>query len=113
MNFKFPSSYRIRQRKEFEQAFKNKALTNKWFTIYSVNNNHEYARLGMIVSKRTMAKSVSRNYAKRLIRETFRLKANDLPAVDFFVRIRKNLTVALASEAKEALLNLLTGAKQL
>lgn len=111
MSFVFPSSQRIRQSKEFEQAFRHKGLTNKWFTIHLVNANREFARLGMVVSKRTMAKSVSRNFAKRLIRETFRLNSSELPALDFVVRIRRNLTKKSTIEARSALLELMQSAK--
>lgn len=111
MRFLFPSSYRIRQRKEFEQAFSNKAVTNKWFTIHLVNSDHTFPRLGMIVSKRLMSKSVSRNFAKRLIRETFRLHSANLPAKDFVVRIKRGLTTNSSSEAKEALLQLMLSTK--
>lgn len=58
-----------------------------------------------------MAKSVSRNYAKRLIREAFRLNSFQLPALDFVVRIRRSLTKETSAEAKTALLQLMLSAK--
>jgi len=108
----FPSSYRIRQSKDFEHAFRHKSLVNKWFAIHLVASNRAFARLGMVVSKRTMAKSVSRNYAKRLIRETFRLNLTDLPPLDFVVRIRRSLTKESSNEARIALLELMLSAKK-
>lgn len=107
MPFSFPYCQKIRQRKEFERAFVNKPLTNKWFTIYLLDSKLEYPRLGMVVSKRTMPKSVSRNYAKRLIREIFRLNSSNLPAQDFIVRIRRSLSKETSFEAREALINLM------
>lgn len=112
MTFAFPSSRRIRQSKVFLQAFRHKGLTNKWFTIHLVDSKHELARLGMVVSKRTIPKSVSRNFAKRLIRELFRLNSSKLPAFDFIVRIRRNMTEDSVTEAKEALLQLMLSAKK-
>jgi ribonuclease P protein component len=109
VRFYFPSSHKIRQRRDFEQAFVNKGLTNKWFTIYLVDSKHKYPRLGMVVSKRTMSSSVSRNYAKRLIREVFRLNSSTLPELDFVVRIRRNLTKESSSEARVALIKLMRG----
>lgn len=111
MRFVFPSSYRIRQSKDFVLAFRQKGLSNKWFIIYKNDNNHDVARLGMVVSKRTMAKSVSRNFAKRLIREIFRLNHAILPACDFVVRIRRNVTSETSIEARSALLQLLLSTK--
>jgi len=112
VTFAFPSSRRIRQSKVFIQAFRHKGLTNKWFTIHLVDSKHELARLGMVVSKRTIPKSVSRNYAKRLIRELFRLNSSKLPALDFIVRIRRNMTENSATEARDALLHLMLSAQK-
>jgi ribonuclease P protein component len=109
VDFTFPSSHRIRQSKEFVQAFSNKGLTNKWFIVYIINNNHQNPRLGMVVSKRIMPKAVSRNFAKRLIREVFRQNANNLPERDFFVKIRRSLSKSTSNEAKVALSQLLLG----
>lgn len=49
-------------------------------------NELGHARLGMIVSRRLFSRSVDRNRMRRLIRETFRLSANGLPALDLVVR---------------------------
>lgn len=111
MSFTFPPNHRIRQSREFELAFSNKAVTNKWFTIHIVNSEHAFPRLGLVVSKRTMPKSVSRNFAKRLIRELFRLHSSELPAKDFVVRIRRSLTKDSSIEAKQALLQLMRDTK--
>ena len=112
MTFAFPSGRRIRQSRVFLQAFRHKGLTNKWFTIHLVDSKQELARLGMVVSKRTIPKSVSRNFAKRLIRELFRLNSSKLPALDFIVRIRRNMTKDSATEAKVALLQLMLSAQK-
>jgi ribonuclease P protein component len=106
-HFIFPPSHRIRQSREFELAFSAKAISNKWFSIHVVNGEHESPRLGMVVSKRVMPKSVSRNFAKRLIRELFRLHSAELPAKDFVVKVRKSFNTASSGEAKLALLQLM------
>jgi ribonuclease P protein component len=111
VSYGFASKQRIRQSKDFEQAFRQKSLSNKWFSIYLVDRNNEIARLGMVVSKKTIAKSVYRNYTKRLIREIFRQNSSKLPALDFVVRIRRILTKETASEARSALLQLILSAK--
>jgi ribonuclease P protein component len=111
INQSLPSRCRIRQRKDFEQALRNNALTNKWFAVHLVDTANGYARLGMIVSKRTMPKAVARNFAKRLIRECFRQNLTVLPALDFVIRIRRNLTQNTSLEARIALIALLLAAK--
>jgi ribonuclease P protein component len=111
VKYAFPPDRRVGQSKVFEQAFRHKGLINKWFTINLVDSKHDLARLGMVVSKRTIPKSVSRNYAKRIIRETFRHNSSNLPALDFIVRIRRGLPKGSSVEAKAALLELLLTTK--
>lgn len=111
MRFTFSSSQRIRQSNEFEQAFRNKAHNNKWFAIHLRESKLEFARLGMVVSKRTIPKSVHRNVAKRLIREVFRNNSALLPALDFVVRIRRKLAKDSSVEARTALLQLMLSIK--
>jgi ribonuclease P protein component len=111
INQSLPSRCRIRQRKDFELALKNSGLINKWFAVHLVNTANGYARLGMVVSKRTMPKAVARNFAKRLIRECFRQNLTVLPALDFVIRIRRNLTQNTSLEARTALIALLLAAK--
>lgn len=113
MNFAFTSSQRIRQSKNFELAFKQKAYSNKWFSIHLLESKLKFARLGMVVSKRTMAKSVHRNYAKRLIREIFRINSPQLPALDFVVRLRRKLTLDNSADARSALIELMLSAKNI
>lgn len=105
--FIFPPSHRIRQRSEFELAFSTKAISNKWFSIHVVDNTHGSPRLGMVVSKRIMPKSVTRNFAKRLIRELFRLHSAELPVKDFVVKVRRNFNSPSSDEAKLALFQLM------
>jgi ribonuclease P protein component len=112
VNYGFASRQRIRQSKDFEQAFRQKSLSNKWFSIYLADSTNEIARLGMVVNKKTVAKSVHRNFTKRLIREVFRQNHSKLPALDFVVRIRRLLTKETANEARSALLQLMLSAKQ-
>ncbi len=111
MSFAFRDCNRIKESKDFLQAFRHKGFTNKWFTINIVDSKHNVPRLGMVISKKVIAKSVSRNLAKRLIREIFRHHSEELPPLDFIVRIRRKLTIHYCLEAREALLELMLSAK--
>ena len=110
-NLSFPSRCRIKQRKDFEQALRSESMINKWFVLHLFKTVNNYARLGMVVSKRTMPKAVPRNFAKRLIRECFRHNLSGLPSQDFVVRIRRNLTHENSHEARSALTALLLATK--
>lgn len=72
--------------------------------MHIAQNTTGQARLGLIVSKRVMAKAVTRNFVKRHIREVFRLQANQLPALDFVVRARRKISTEEVKQAREALL---------
>lgn len=111
MSFEFNSSQRIRESKCFKDAFRTKGALNQWFIINTVNTQHGFARLGMVITKRIIPHSVYRNIAKRLIRETFRIHASNLPPLDFVVRIRRNLTKESSNEARTALLQLMLSIK--
>ena len=109
--FAFYSNKRIRQSSVFVQAFQHKPLSNKWFSIYLTQSNFEFARLGMVISKKTIPKSVARNVAKRMIREVFRHHSSKLPALDFVIRIRRNVSKINSVEARMALLELMLSSK--
>jgi len=111
VTFTFASNQRVRQSSVFEHAFRHKGLTNKWFAIHLKDSNQEFARLGMVVSKKLIAKSVCRNHAKRLIRDLFRLNSSKFPALDFIIRIRRKLPKESSGEARAALLQLMLSAK--
>ncbi|MBI5435873.1 MAG: ribonuclease P protein component [Nitrosomonadales bacterium] len=98
---------RIRQRTEFEQAFRAECLTNKWFAVYVRKNQSGFARLGIVASKRTMPKAVSRNLAKRLIREAFRRGFSAGCALDVVVRVKRQINPENSTEGRLALVQLL------
>lgn len=45
------------------------------------------ARLGLVIAKKMLKKSVDRNRVKRVVREQFRLCRNSLPPYDLIVRL--------------------------
>jgi len=98
---------RIRQRAEFERAFRAERLTNKWFVVYVRKNESGFARLGIVARKKTMPKAVSRNFAKRLIRETFRCGFPAGSALDVVVCAKRQLGPENLAEGRLALVQLL------
>ena len=97
---------RIRQQAEFKQVFRAKRLTNKWFVVYVRKNESGFARLGVVVSKKTMSKAVSRNFSKRLIREIFRREFPIENAVDIVVRAKLKISSENLIEGRLALVRL-------
>jgi len=75
--------------------------------IYVRENESGVARLGMVVSKKTMPKAVARNFAKRLVREVFRRNFPSEHALDVVVRARRQINPENAAEGRQALTQLL------
>ena len=103
----FPPARRIRQRTEFELAFRANRLTNKWFVVYARKNDNGFARLGLVVSKKTIPKAVARNFVKRLVREVFRRTFDVSHSFDIVVRARKQIYPENSAEGRQALKQIL------
>jgi ribonuclease P protein component len=61
-------------------------------------NDRAGARLGMAVSARAAGNAVNRNRIRRLIRESFRMHREELPAVDVLVTARAGCAQAANRE---------------
>ena len=60
--------------------------------MLAIAHNNQ-SRLGLVVSKKNISKSVERNRVKRLIRESFRKNKSQIPNLDVVVLIRKGIDV--------------------
>jgi ribonuclease P protein component len=78
--------------------------------VHTVQNQESFARLGIIVGKRTVQHAVARNFLKRLIRETFRRQQDRLAGYDVLVRARRRIEPADAILARAELSDLLDAA---
>lgn len=83
----FTRRQRLLKAVEFEVVFNHRcSWRTPLFQILTRPNDLGVARLGMVVSKRLLSRSVDRNRMRRKLRETFRLAAPNMPALDFVVR---------------------------
>ena len=79
----FPAARRLRRKWEFDQLYaRGKRLGNNHFGITVHPNDLGLARLGLAVASKPFGGSVPRNRIRRLIRESFRLRQHELPAVE-------------------------------
>jgi ribonuclease P protein component len=85
--FGFDKTRRLLKKSEYDFVFgkANKTATPE-FIILHRDNSLGYARLGLALSKKMVAKACQRNRLKRVIRESFRNRP--LPAMDIIFLAR-------------------------
>jgi ribonuclease P protein component len=71
---------------------------DRYFTILFHPNTLRQPRLGFAISKQKVRLAVGRNRLRRLVRESFRIRASALPPVDLVVMARDATTAAPNSE---------------
>lgn len=83
----FARRQRLLAAAEFEGVFNHRcSWRTPLFQILAKPNGLDIARLGMVVSRRLLSRSVDRNRMRRKIRETFRAASQSMPGLDLVVR---------------------------
>lgn len=85
--YAFNKTQRLLKKIDYDHVFEQakKIVTNEFIVLYRVNNLG-YARLGLALSKKMIAKAHDRNRIKRVLREGFR--QTSLPTVDMIFLAR-------------------------
>lgn len=95
--FSFNKTQRLLKKKDYDYVFEKakKIATNEFVVLYR-HNELGYARLGLALSKKMIAKAHDRNRIKRLLREGFR--HTQLPAIDLIFLARRGIAKQTNSE---------------
>lgn len=102
--YSFRSRHRLHAGREFDRAYNTGARTgDALFAVNAVPNGRGHARLGMSVATKTVGNSVKRNRLRRTIRELFRHRLPELPALDLVVTSRPGVLVASRDEVLASL----------
>jgi ribonuclease P protein component len=89
-SFSFEKSQRLLTKSDYNSVFtKAKKIVTGDFIVFYSENDLGFARLGLALSKKMLAKAHDRNRIKRLLREGFRHSA--LPSIDIIFLARQNL----------------------
>lgn len=96
---RFKRESRLLTARDFRFVFEDPKRTgSKYLTVLARANGHNYARLGLIVSKKTAKRAVDRNRIKRLARESFRLNQDLLRGLDVVVLAKRGISERENSE---------------
>jgi ribonuclease P protein component len=60
-------------------------LRDRHFILNAMPNDLGYPRIGLITSKKSLPKAVTRNKMRRCVREWFRANKQKLPSMDFVI----------------------------
>ncbi len=102
-----PAQVRLRRKREFDAAYaRGRRLGDGFFTVVVLANDVGAARLGMAVAVRVAGGAVRRNRIRRIIRESFRLHRQHLPARDLIVGAKPRAREAPAHLLRESLAGL-------
>lgn len=82
----FPRSSRLLKKGDYDKVFKNPVrVSAPGVVVLAIKNDCGHARLGLVVSKRTLRRAAWRNLVKRIAREAFRTSQDSLPSADLVV----------------------------
>lgn len=97
----------LKKNRDFQNVYKNgKSYANRLLVMYVMENQIEYNRLGISVSKK-VGNSVIRHHLTRLIRESYRLHEDMFNnGLDIVVVARVSAKNAAYREIESALLHL-------
>ena len=85
----FSATQRIPRGEGYGKCLKADVISDEYFKIFFMNNQLKKARLGIVVAKKNISRSVDRNRAKRKIRELFRIHQVRECGMDLVVMSRK------------------------
>jgi len=89
----FSRKYRLLKKHDFQSVFaKSHKSVHKFIIALYQQTQHDYGRLGIMLSKRHLPRAVDRNTLRRVIRESFRHHHDALKGLDIIILLRSECT---------------------
>ena len=104
----FPRDVRLKGAAQFTGAFQRRYRSENFLLLARTGGSkHGSARLGIVIGRKQRARAVDRARLRRHIRETFRVRRNDLGNVDLIVKYRGHSSKRIDSTIQKELMGLL------
>lgn len=100
----FPPEVRLRKAAQYRRVLgEGRRFGGAALLLRHTVNDVGHPRLGLIVAKRHLSRAVDRNRVKRIVRESFRARRMDLPAVDVVISAQRGSRERSAAQLREEL----------
>ena len=88
----FSKSSRLLNASDYKTVFDNAQfkVSCRQFLVLATSNHSPRSRLGLVIAKKHVSTAVQRNRIKRLIRDSFRHVASEIPSLDLVVLARND-----------------------
>ena len=106
MSLRFRPCEHLRRESDFRRVFeRRRSVSDDWLIVYACENGLAYSRLGLSVSRKN-GPAVVRNRFRRIYREAFRLKRQELPTGLDLILIPRTPKRPVLTDLQESLLRL-------
>ncbi len=102
---RFTPAQRLLRPAEFQAVFDGTTFKvgESGFLLLVRHNSLSHPRLGLVIAKKKVRRSVDRNRLKRTVRESFRLYQSSLPAADVVFMARHDILTLPGPAFRQAL----------
>ncbi|MCB5185715.1 ribonuclease P protein component [Methylobacillus gramineus] len=106
-SYAFTRRAKLLKTDEFSSVFNfRKRVSGRYIVLHYQCNTLGNARLGLVVGKKVARRAVDRNYMKRVLRELFRVRQDQLQGLDIVARPQKQFSAENFAEIQQEFIEL-------